>query len=95
MHPEKTEARGDQSAGNINARTTGDHYITLTPWLRKSAAAERASVSTSTIDKWRNEGLPYHLIGGTVLVHIDELDSFIREHRARVIARRHGFRGAR
>lgn len=85
-----------EPGGTRSATSCSRNYSTsTTPWLRKSAAAERASVSTSTIDKWRNEGLPYHLIGGTVLVHIDELDSFIREHRARVIARRHGYRGAR
>ena len=90
-HKEKT--RGDEPAGQRSNPTAGLYYTTSTPWLRKTAAAEHASVSTSTIDQWRLEGLPYHLVGGTVLIDRLELDTFIREHRARVVARRNRRRG--
>ena len=89
MNPAKNEARGDQPAGTHRSLAIDTYYTTASPWFRKADAAEWASVSTSTIDAWRLEGLPYSTVGGTVLIHRDELDGFIREHRARVVARRH------
>lgn len=59
------------------------------PWLRKSEAADYAGITTRTLDKWRHDGLPYSVVRGTVLFHRDDIDTYIRSHAARTIARRH------
>lgn len=64
------------------------------PWMRKIRAAAYAQVAPGTLDRWREAGLPFSVVGGTVLIHRADIDKYIREHRARLVARRHGLRGA-
>lgn len=74
------------------SRAAENTTIVSSPWLRKSEAAEYVGVSTRAIDNWRQEGLLFSMVGGTVLIHRDDLDDFIRGHQARTIARRHRVR---
>ena len=67
----------------------------MTTWLRTTQAAEYARVSPTTLYRWRLEGLPYSLVRGSVLISRDDIDRFVRDHSARVILRRHGFKTGR
>jgi excisionase family DNA binding protein len=59
--------------------------------MKRGEAADYAGISTRTIDKWRLDGLPFSLVGGTIFIHRDDLDKYIRSHAARTFARRHGY----
>ena len=67
----------------------------MTTWLRTTQAAEYARVSPTTLYRWRLEGLPYSLVRGSILIARDDIDRFVRDHSARVILRRHGFKTGR
>lgn len=58
--------------------------------MSQGEAAEYAGISIRTLHKWKLDGLPFSAVGGTVRIHRDDLDKYIRGHRARTIARRHG-----
>lgn len=55
---------------------------TRTPWLTRHEAADYAKVSWRTIDRWREDGLKASTIAGTVRIHIDDLNEFLRKHSA-------------
>jgi excisionase family DNA binding protein len=57
--------------------------------MTKAEAAEYARVHPDTIDRWRQEGLVFSMVRGKVLIAREDLDAYIRSHRARTIARRH------
>jgi excisionase family DNA binding protein len=59
-------------------------------WMRTKEAARHASVSPTTLYRWRCEGLPYSMVRGSILISRDDLDRYIGQHSARVILRRHG-----
>lgn len=46
-------------------------------WLTRAQAADHASVSVHTIDRWRKKGLPWRKPGGVILIRSDLLDRFI------------------
>lgn len=49
-------------------------------WLSDKTAADYASVSTSTVERWRRAGLNYHIVGGLVRMRRGEIDSWIASH---------------
>jgi excisionase family DNA binding protein len=62
----------------------------MTHWLRTTQASEYASVSPTTLYRWRCDGLPFKAMGHVVLISRDDLDRYIGQHSARVVLRRHG-----
>ncbi|MFB9768524.1 helix-turn-helix domain-containing protein [Lactiplantibacillus modestisalitolerans] len=50
-------------------------------WLRKSAGADYAGVSSGTFNGWiKHQGLPVHVINGTTLVSKRDIDQFINSN---------------
>lgn len=48
-----------------------------TVWLTRKQAAAHAGVSETTIDAWRQAGLPSPKIGRVVRIRQDDLDTFM------------------
>jgi excisionase family DNA binding protein len=62
----------------------------MTQWLRVREACHLLNISPSTLARWRQDGLPHSLVGGILFFDRDDLDRWVRQHRARMILRRHG-----
>ena len=60
--------------------------------LRTEAAVEYTGFSRRTLHRWRVEGLPYHMVRGSVVYRRSDIDCWIDQHRVAVYDRRHGGR---
>ena len=46
------------------------------PWVTKARIAEYFQVSGRTVERWKQRGMPFHRLGGTVRFRISEVESW-------------------